>query len=148
MNKQKNTIYYNNLLTTAAIGLCLVSSSTEVTAATNTNLTVKYSYDKYTDYSLKKQGTITDSNIQNDAEMLKLLEISKFSEKLNNIYGYGIINSWIPADNLMEETCLFISLENQDELSSKPDTDLELDIYLNLEKEIENSNFFNMIALL
>ena len=67
---------------------------------------------------------------------------------MNNIYGYGIIKFWIPADNLIEKTCLFISLENQDELSSNPDADLELDIYLTLEKEIENSNFFNMIALL
>lgn len=146
MNKQKNTIY-NNLLTPAAIGICLVSSSAEANTDYS-NLTVKSSYDKYVDYSLKKQGTIADSNIQNNIDMLKLLEISKFSEKLNNIYGYGIINSWIPADNLIEKTCLFISLENQDELSSKPDTDLELDIYLSLEKEIENSNFFNMIALL
>lgn len=143
MNSLQNT-NYNNVLTTLAMGTALLFNQADALAVES--ITSKASYDQFTNYSSSKQSTQADSFIKNDIEMLKILEISVINNRIETLYGSSIVEYWIPADGILEKTCLFIKIDNQEQLATE--LDLELDLYLKLESEINGSNFFNMIALI
>ena len=148
MNTSSNTTY-NILLTTLSLATVLAVSPTY--ADNNVEDRLPYlafsSYNGSIDYSRNKQSTVDNSTVKNDIEMLKLLEIDDFDSKLQSKFKTSIIQTWIPADGILEKSCLFVALKNQEELMSSSE-DFELDLYLALEEKISKSNFFDMIALI
>ena len=105
------------------------------------------SYNVSSNYATQKQTTSDTSKIQNNVEMLRKLEIASFNEIIHAKFETSITQSWIPADTLLEKSCLFVQVKNQDVLRKQYD-DFELELYLALEKEIDGSFFFDMIALM
>ncbi len=148
MKELQNTDY-KKALSTAVIMTAALLSPNQVTAsaAEQSIFYTKPSYDQYVNYESSQQSTYSYSGIQNDIPMLKQMEISKLNDRISSIFHTKIIEHWIPADGLLEKTCLFIKVNNQEELMSETD-DFELDLYLNLKEELNSNNFFNMIALL
>ena len=148
MNTSSNTTY-NILLTTLSLATVLAVSPTY--ADNNVEDRLPYlafsSYNGSIDYSRNKQSTVDNSTVKNDMEMLKLLEIDDFDNELQSKFKTSIIQTWIPADGILEKSCLFVALKNQEELTSSS-KDFELDLYLALEEKISKSNFFDMIALI
>jgi len=146
MNTSNNTTY--NMFTTlsliATVGLSSVSAHTEITKP---DYIAGSSYDRGVDYSSNKQSTVDSSTVKNDIEMLRLLEIESFNSELKSKFDTSILNTWIPADRILEKSCLFVRLKNQEELMNSSE-DFELDLYLALEEKINQSNFFDMIALI
>jgi hypothetical protein len=104
-------------------------------------------YDQSVNYNINKQSTVDKSKVKNDIEMLRLLEIEDFNNELQSKFETTIVNTWIPADGFLEKNCLFVSVENQEELINSSE-DFETDLYLALEEKINRSNFFDMIALM
>ncbi|MCF6309950.1 MAG: hypothetical protein L3J19_05685 [Sulfurimonas sp.] len=143
MNSLQDT-NYNRILNSFAVGTVLLLQQAD--ASMVESITNKATHDQFVNYNSSKQSTHGDSFIQNDVEMLKILEISKINDKIETLYGTSIVEHWIPADGILEKTCLFIRVDNQEQLMTE--LDLELDLYLKLESEISESNFFNMIALI
>lgn len=111
-------------------------------------ISYKADYDMFEDYSLEQQSTRGSSLIQNDIEMLKQLEIARFNEKIHSSFDTYIVSHWIPAEGMLDKTCLFVTVDMQEELLSKAGYDFELELYLTLKEEIEESNFFDMIAII
>jgi len=149
MKESQNTDY-KKVLSTAVVMTAALLSPNHVVASVPEEQSIFYSkpsYDQYVNYEFVQQSTYSYSGIQNDIPMLKQMEISKLSDKINSIFHTKIVEHWIPADGLLEKTCLFIKVNNQEELISATD-DFELDLYLNLKEELNSNNFFNMIALL
>jgi hypothetical protein len=144
MSLSKNSDYKKVLSTAAIIGATMFTPT--YGNDIEQKLILKASYDQYTDYSSKKQTTAEDSSIKNDVEMLKWLEIGRFNELILAKYDSTITDFWEPAEGLLEKTCLFIKIEKQEELNLQ--VDLELELYILLEERLNESNFFNMIALL
>jgi len=147
MNTSNNTTY--SMLTTlslVAVGLSSFASA-QSDIVTKPNYIAGSSYDRGVDYSTNKQSTVDSSTIKNDIEMLRLLEIESFNSELKLKFDTSILNTWIPADEILEKSCLFVSLNNQEELMNSSE-DFELDLYLILEEKINQSNFFDMIALI
>jgi len=105
------------------------------------------SYNHTINYSAQKQTTIDTSKIQNTVEMLRKLEIASFNEIIHAKFETSITQSWIPADTFLEKSCLLVQVDNQTFLMQKYD-DFELELYLALEKKIDGSFFFDMIALM
>ena len=144
-----NNITYNSMLTTlsvfATVGLSFASAQSDI--VTKPNYIAGSSYDRGVDYSTNKQSTVDSSTIKNDIEMLRLLEIESFSSEFKSKFDTSIVNTWIPADGILEKSCLFVTLDNQEELMNSSE-DFELDLYLALEEKINQSNFFDMIALI
>lgn len=140
---------YNKVVSTVAlVGITsLASFSTSNANETSITLGQKASYDKYIDYSYSKQSTIDNSLLKNDKTMLKDIEIFEIDKIIKNKYGVKIANIWLPADNNLEKICLFVTLENQENLISKFD-DFELALYLTLKDKLKQSQLFNMIALI
>lgn len=77
----------------------------------------------------------------------KEYEIASFNEIIQSTFNTKIIQIWIPADNTLEKSCLFIEVKNQDILMNEKD-DFELELYLALKEALHKSNFFDMIALM
>lgn len=143
MNTSNNMTY--SMLTTLSLVTVLAVSATHAdNVDTSTYLAT---YDKSVNYNINKQSTVDNSKIKNDIEMLRLLEIEDFNNELQSKFKTTIVNTWIPADGFLEKNCLFISIENQEELMSSSE-DFETDLYLALEEKISRSNFFDMIALM
>lgn len=138
---------YNKILNSLAITAALSSPSIANDTHQNIELSYKASYDKYIDYATHKQSTFDDSTLKNDVEMIKLLEITNMLTVIEKKYNTKIVNTWIPAEGNLDKLCLFVSLENQNDLKLKYD-DLELDLFLTLEDTIKQSQFFNMIAIM
>ena len=147
INTSNNTTYNSILTTLSFVATVSISSISAHTETVKPNYIAGSSYDRGIDYSTNKQSTVDSSTIKNDIEMLRLLEIESFNSELKSKFDTSILNTWIPADGILEKSCLFVSLNNQEELmnSSK---DFELDLYLALEEKINQSNFFDMIALI
>ncbi len=148
MSELENTDYskLKGLSTIALMSVAFVASDANTVVPMEKSFLS--SYTKSGSYESSKQSTLDDSIIKNDILMLKLLEIEGINKKIKNIFDTKIVKHWIPADGLLDKTCLFIRVENQEDFISKNDYDFELDLYLKLQEEINNSNFFNMIALL
>jgi hypothetical protein len=148
MKESQNTDY-KKALSTAIMTAALLSPN-PATASVPEEQSIfynKHSYDQYMNYGYTQQSTYSFSGIQNDISMLKQIEISKLNDKISSIFHTKIVKYWIPADGLLEKTCLFIKVNNQEELMSATD-DFEFDLYLNLKEELNSNIFFNMIALL
>ncbi len=150
MSELENTDYskFKGLSTIAMLSVAFVASDANTVISLEKSFLS--SYTKSGSYESAKQSTVDDAIIKNDISMLKLLEIEGINKKIKNIFDTRIVEHWIPADGLLDKTCLFIRVENQEGFISKTDYDydFELDLYLKLQEEINNSNFFNMIALL
>jgi hypothetical protein len=149
MKESQNTDY-KKVLSTAVMVTATLFLPNQVTASVTEEQSIFYnkpSYDQYVNYESTQQSTYSYAGIQNDIPMLKQMEISKLNDKISSIFHTKIIEHWIPADGLLEKTCLFIKVHNQEEFISKID-DFELDLYLNLKEELNSNKFFNMIALL
>jgi hypothetical protein len=125
----------------------LASFSTLNANENSITLGQKASYNQYIDYSYSKQSTIDNSLLKNDKTMLKDIEIFEIDKIIKNKYGVKITNIWLPANDNLKKICLFVTLENQENLISKFD-DFELDLYLTLEDKLKQSQLFNMIALI
>jgi len=143
MNSLPNTSY-SNILGSFAMGTALLLQSADSSAVES--IIKKPKYDQYINYDTAKQSTQSDSYIQNDIEMLKILDITNINNKINTLFGTTITEHWIPADGILEETCLFIKVDKQE--SFMQNEDFELDLYLAVKDEIDTSSFFNMIALM
>ncbi len=111
------------------------------------NLRQNAPYDKYIDYSYSKQSTSDECLLKNDKKMLRDMEIYDINKIIKNKYGVKIVDFWLPAYEKLEKICLFVNLENQDELVSKYD-DFELELYITLEEKLKQSQLINMIALI
>lgn len=158
MNTSSNMRYrdYNYVLNTlATFGAAVALAGTAVAAEVNPvtpddtqGVNLQTRYDNIADYGYAQQTTQGDFTVKNDLEMLRNIEISKFNDKIFNSFSERIVKHWIPAEGILDETCLFVTIENQEELMSRDGYDFELDLYEQLEEEIASSRFFNMIALL
>lgn len=111
-------------------------------------ISYKADYDMFEDYSSEQQSTRGASLIQNDIEMLKQLEIARFNEKIYSSFNAQIVSHWIPAEGMLDKTCLFVTVDKQEELLASKGYDFELDLYLTLKADIDESNFFDMIAII
>lgn len=111
-------------------------------------ISYKADYDVFEDYSLEQQSTRSLSLVQNDIDMLKQLEITRIDDKIYSIFNTHIISHWIPAEGMLDKTCLFVTVDKQEELIAKAGYDFELDLYLTLKDDIDESNFFDMIAII
>lgn len=150
MMKESQNTDYKKVLSTAVVITTALLSPNQVTASVPEDQSIFYnkpSYDQYVNYEFGQQSTYPYSVIQNDIPMLKQLQISKLNDKIASIFHTKIIEHWIPADGFLEKTCLFIKVDNQEELLLQRD-DFELDLYLSLKEELNSNIFFNMIALL
>lgn len=146
MNTSNNTTYSALSALSFAVALAASPAYADNNANRSTYLAPS-SYNRTIDYSRNKQSTVDNSAVKNDIEMLKLLEIDDFDSELKSKFKTSIIQTWIPADGILEKSCLFVALKNQEELMSSSE-DFELDLYLALEEKISKSNFFDMIALI
>jgi len=77
----------------------------------------------------------------------KQIELDEVIKEIEAKFKTKVIDSWIPADGLLEKCCLFVRVESQDKLVNNIE-DFELKLYVALEEKLEQSRFFNMIALL
>jgi len=145
MNTLSNTTY--NILTTISLVTTLNISSSYADSIDSVTYITTSSYDKSINYNMNKQSTVDNSKFKNDIEMLRLLEIEDFKNEIKLKFKTNITDTWIPADGFLEKNCLFVSIENQEELM-KSSEDFELDLYLALEEKINRSDFFDMIALM
>lgn len=130
----------------------LFASATMITSPITSGASVDYnvfnsSYSHPVNYATQKQTTLDTSKIQNNVDMSKKMEIASFNEIIQATFNTKIIQTWIPADNILEKSCLFIEVKNQDILMKEYE-DFELELYLTLKTKINKSNFFNMIALM
>jgi len=146
MSTFKNMNYNNDILTTLSVIATLAVSPIHAEIYTPNYLAMS-SYDTFIDYDINKQSTIDNSKVKNDIEMLKILEIEEFNHELQSKFETTIINTWTPADEILEKSCLFVNVKNEEELISQYE-DFELEIYLALEEKISKSQFFDMIALI
>lgn len=144
MNTYYNTSY-NKVITLVSVVTAL--STPILQANESTNISTITSCNQSINYSTPKQSTVDNSKIKNDIEMLKRLEIAEFNDKLKLIFKTSILKTWLPADTLLEKSCLFVKVENQEKLIHEHN-DFELELYLALKSEINKSHFFDMIALI
>jgi hypothetical protein len=135
--------------TRKAFGVAVATiMSSPIISNANINYNVfNSSYNCTGNYVTQKQTTVDSSRIQNDVDMSKKMEIASFNEIIQDTFNTKIIQTWIPADNILEKSCLFIEVKNQ-EILMKEHEDFELKLYLILKTKINKSNFFNMIALM
>lgn len=119
------------------IGIGLVATIT-VASMPNIDIVInKYYQDEYKTYDY-----IAFSKENNfEVELNKLLSLIEMEFK------YKITNYWIPAKDMLDKVCLFISFENQEELEELYD-DLEIVLYENLKDFLNKSENFEMVALL
>ena len=80
-------------------------------------------------------------------ENTKEKELSILLSQIESLFNASIEKYWIPANGLLEKVCLFIKFENQECLEQKYE-DLELSLYESLKDFLENSEYFEMVALL
>ena len=142
-----DNITYNKVATSVSIVTALTVPSIATDIYPSTSSISTYNYDKSINYSVTKQSTIDNSNIKNDIEMLKLLEIDELNNILKLIFNTSISETWLPANNILNKSCLFVTVERQEDLMKNYE-DFELELYLALEEKINKSNFFDMIALI
>lgn len=78
-------------------------------------------------------------------------EEARLIEMLEEEFNTKIKDYWTPAKDIRLETgnknCLLVRFENQDLLENEY-KDLELELYLRLEKKLEEFTHYNMVALL
>lgn len=78
-------------------------------------------------------------------------EESRLIELLEEEFNTKIKDYWTPAKDIRLETgnknCLLVRFENQDLLENEY-KDLELELYLRLEKKLEEFTYYGMVALL
>lgn len=76
-------------------------------------------------------------------------EIDKFKQLISTKFNTRVTETWVPAKDLEEKTCLFIKCDLQNDFSDDFEklSDFELSLYLSLKEELNESQFFNMIAL-
>ena len=142
-----NDITYNKVATSVSIITALTVPSVATDIYTTTSSITTSSYDKSINYTTNKQSTIDSSNIKNDIEMLRLLEIDELNNELNIKFNTFISKTWLPANNILNKSCLFVTVDKQEELIENYE-DFELELYLALEEKINKSSFFDMIALI
>jgi hypothetical protein len=142
MNTSPNTAY-KSILTGV---ITAVTTVIPVEAGSNNYMPIS-SYNHTVNYATQKQTTVDTSKIQNTVEMLKKLEIASFNETIQSKFETSITQSWIPAETFLEKSCLFVQVDNQTSLMQKYD-DFELELYLALKNKVDESHFFDMIALM
>ena len=83
-------------------------------------------------------------------EMLFNAEVEKFKQLILNEFDTKVTYTWVPAKDLGEKTCLFVRCDVQDKIGENFEklSEFELNLYLALEDNLRDSNFFNMIAIL
>ena len=83
-------------------------------------------------------------------EMLFDAEVEKFKQLILNEFDTKVTDTWVPAKDLEEKTCLFVKCDIQDEIGENFEklSEFELSLYLAFEDTLRDSNFFNMIAIL
>ena len=74
-------------------------------------------------------------------------ELNTLLTSIELIFGCKVKDYWIPTKDLLDKVCLFVSFENQVDLEKKYD-DLELSLYEELKYFLEQSEYFEMVALL
>ena len=74
-------------------------------------------------------------------------ELNTLLTSIELIFGCKVKDYWIPTKDLLDKVCLFVSFGNQTDLEKKYD-DLELSLYEELKYFLEQSEYFEMVALL
>lgn len=107
--------------------------------------------------NMPKIDVIINKYYQDEYRIYDYIAFSKennFKVELNNLlsliemkFGYKITNYWIPAKDMLDKVCLFISFENQEKLEELYG-DLEIVLYENLKDFLNKSENFEMVALL
>jgi len=152
---QSNTDYCNNSFYSKVSAPLVAASLIAVGIASiwdkeleSISSAIPHNYSEYVvDYSSSSKTTSQDSIVKNDIGMLKTMEIANYINIINNKFHVDIDKFWIPADKILDKTCLFFKLKNHHDIIKQYAGDLELDIYLALQNELKNSQFFNMVAL-
>jgi len=142
-----DNITYNKVATSVSIITALTVPTIATDVYNTTSSIATSSYDKSIDYSVSKQSTIDNSSIKTNIEMLRLLEIDELNNEIKLKFGTNIIDTWIPADGFLDKCCLFIEVNNQENLVTSSEN-FELNLYLALEDKLNKSDFFDMIALI
>ena len=119
------------------IGMGLVATMT-VANMPNIDVTInKYYQDEYKTYDYIAFSKENNFKVELN-NLLSLIEMK---------FGYKITNYWIPAKDMLDKVCLFISFENQEKLEELYG-DLEIVLYENLKDFLNKSENFEMVALL
>ncbi len=138
---------YNKVVGTVALVGAFLSPTTSCSEDIFSSLAQKASYDQFIDYSSLKQSTVGEPILKNDKDMIVKMEIYEIEKAIQKEYNTKVLNYWIPAEGMLEKSCLFVSLEEQNVLLSEYD-DFELDLYLLLEEKFKQSQLISMIALM
>ena len=143
-----------NLSSNLAYSIVTATSLLSSTPALNPNnldiqLSINSSYqgDCYS-FVPNTSAQYTSLNITQD--MLLNNEIEKFKQLILDEFDTKVVDVWAPLNNTDEKTCLFVRCDIQDEMGGDFEklSKFELDLYLTLQEALEDSDFFNMIAIL
>lgn len=139
------------IIATATAGLLAITSSANVNSAILSDMQYSVSSSYQGDfYSSKTTATTQFAPIHISQEMLFNAEIEKIKKIIASKFNTKVTATWVPAKNLEEKTCLFVKCDIQDEFANDFDklSAFELNLYLTLKETLNESQFFNMIALL
>ena len=141
----------SNIIATATAGLLVTAPSANVNSAILSDMQHFVSSSYQGDfYSSKTTATTQFAPIHISQEMLFNAEIEKIKKNIASRFNTKVTATWVPAKDLEEKTCLFVKCDIQDKYADDFDklSDFELNLYLSLKETLNESQFFNMIALL
>lgn len=145
MNILTNTVYNCS----KSFTYLALATGIAVSGASSSNLDLDFT-EPLSSHILKQDfysQSTSKSFLKNTLGISKSLEIENIKQVIFSKYNSKVLATWIPADGHFDRVCLFISLENQENLNEQY-SNLELEIYKTLKIDIEKSQFFNMIALI
>ncbi len=135
-------------LTYSAIGLSMLVSGTHANIAYDSIF--EKSFYHYESYSINNSSTLQNSPINLTDEFFINQEIERLKTTIQNKMNTSILDTWYVKEDLSPKTCLFVKCDLPHDIQNDFDklSDFELKLYLNMQDELEQSDFFEMIALL
>ena len=135
-------------LTYSAIGLSMLVSNAHANLAHN-NILENPLY-HYESYSINNSSTLQNSPINLTDEFFINQEIERLKTTIQDKMNTNILDTWYVKEDLSPKTCLFVKCELPHDIQNDFDklSDFELKLYLSMQDELEQSEFFEMIALL
>jgi len=89
-------------------------------------------------------------SLQITVEDLFNAEIEKFKKLIYDNFNTRVTKTWVPAKNGEDKSCLFVKCDIQETFKDDYEklSNFEFDLFVALKNDLENSIFFNMIAIL
>lgn len=101
-------------------------------------------------YSSSTSSTVQTLAIEITNDALFELEVSKIENFIYQKFGTKVIATWIPEKNFQKKSCLFVKCEIQNKFKDDFEklSEFEYKLYVELKDTLNESNYFNMIAIL